>query len=121
MSPATQLLIEGVIVLGPEVGSFSGAEARVYLEDVSRTDAAARVVAQEVIPNIAHQAGQESTFAFQICGEAVVSDAHYSVRVHIDLQGRAEVQVGDYVSVQSYPVLTFGHPNRVILRVKEVR
>lgn len=56
MSPATQLLIEGVIVLGQEVASFSGAEARVYLEDVSRADAAARVVAREVIPNIAHQA-----------------------------------------------------------------
>lgn len=121
MSPAAALLVQGVISLGPEVASFSGATAHVYLEDVSRADAAAPVVARDTIPNVAHEAGKKSSIDFRLDGGPIDSRAQYSVRVHIGLTANEGLHVGDYVSVQSYPVLTFGHPDRVTLQVKEIK
>lgn len=121
MSPTAAARVEGVILLGQEVASFSDVTAHVYLEDVSRADASARLVAQETIQNVSHQAGKQSAIKFQMRAETIDSRVHYSVRVHIDVQGNEELQVGDYISVQSYPVLTFGYPDRVTLEVKEIK
>ncbi|MBL8145990.1 MAG: hypothetical protein JNL34_06370, partial [Anaerolineae bacterium] len=44
----------------------------------------------------------------------------YSVRAHIATSGSGEVERGDYITMQSYPVLTRGYGNRVTLAVRRV-
>ena len=38
----------------------------------------------------------------------------------VDVDGDGKVSVGDYISMQSYPVLTFGYPREVTIEVKKV-
>jgi hypothetical protein len=42
------------------------------------------------------------------------------VRVHVDLDKDGEVSVGDYISMESHPVLTYGHPDHVEVAVQKV-
>ncbi|QTF90926.1 YbaY family lipoprotein [Halomonas sp. BM-2019] len=120
MSPLAIQLVHGMLLLGQEIASFSGATLHVYLEDVGRVDAPSLTLAAVSIPNIRHQAGRESRLDFTLRGGPVDTAAHYSVRAHVDLASNGRLDPGDLITVQSYPVLTFGHPDRVVLRVKEI-
>ena len=94
----------------------SSAVVRVRIEDVTRADADARLVASVELR--AAPGGERIPFLFDV--PQVDPTADYSVRVHVDLDGRGEVDVGDLVSVQSYPVLTRGHGNRASVEVRRV-
>lgn len=120
MAPLATHLVHGMLILGQEIASFSGATLHVYLEDVSRVDAPSATLAEVSIPNLRHQAGRESRVDFALQGGPVDTAAHYSVRAHVDLANNGRLDPGDLVTVESYPVLTFGHPDRVTLRVKKI-
>ena len=42
------------------------------------------------------------------------------MRVHVSCKGNEEVELGDFVSTQSYPVITFENPDYVSIDVEEV-
>lgn len=113
-------LVKGEILFSKELGSFSGATVNVYLEDVSFLDAQALIVAKQVIPDIDHEMGTENRVEFALKGEIADIRARYSLRVHVALRGDEQIHRGDYISMESYPVLTFGYPNQVLIRVQEV-
>lgn len=117
----TDALCKGAVELDPEVGTFSGANVHIYLEDVSQADANAKIVDKVTFCDAFHKIGTGSSLEFALRCEKVNPKSHYSVRVHIDLQREGQVYVGDYVTAQSYPVLTFGHPEHVTVHVKKVR
>lgn len=114
-------LVSGEIRFEAAAQSFSGATAYVHLEDVSRADAASRVVVEQVIHNVSHQAGNEDKLEVKLYGQIPNDKVSYSISVHVDLDGDGQVGRGDYISMQNYPVLTFGYPNQVSVRVREVR
>jgi uncharacterized lipoprotein YbaY len=114
-------LVSGEIILGEEVQSFSSATIYVRLEDVSRVDAFSKIVAEQVLHNVSHQAGHQSQLAFDLRGTTPDERASYAVYVHVDVDGDGQVSRGDYISMESYPVLTFGYPDRVTVRVREVK
>ena len=122
MRPSTsEPLVSGEILLGEEVQSFSSATIYVRLEDVSRVDAVATTVAEQVLRHVSHQAGHQSQVAIALRGTTADARARYAVRVHVDVDGDGHVSRGDYISMESYPVLTFGYPDRVTVRVREVK
>lgn len=112
--------VGGDVRLGPESDSFSDAVLRVYLEDVSRADAAASVVAEFVVTGVEHTAGDPSSWPFEIQLETVDPRIHYALRAHVDRQSNGRVEIGDCVSTQSYPVLTFGAADRATLEARQV-
>ena len=114
-------LVSGKIPFHEEIHSFSDATLFVYLEDVSLQDAPSKIVARQVISNISHTRGTSSCLEFGLSGEQIKARAHYSVRVHLSLHGHAEIQLGDLITMQSYPVITFGNPNFVSVDVHEVK
>ena len=79
-------------------------DATVYVraQDISRADARATTVVEQVINhvNIVPQ-GPPITFTLRISPS---ESGHYVVRVHADVDGDGKVSRGDYVSTQSYPV-----------------
>ncbi|MEJ7810619.1 MAG: YbaY family lipoprotein [Gemmatimonadaceae bacterium] len=99
----------------------AGARVIVRVEDVTRADAAARVAGEVVAewPRTARR-GRATGAPLQVTVPVRVADerADYSVRVHADADGDGEVSAGDYVSTESYPVLTRGRGSvvRVTLR-----
>lgn len=120
MSSSDAQLVKGEIIFSKELGSFSGATVNVYLEDVSLLDAPAKIVAKQVIANLNHSMGTENRVEFALQGEIADIQASYSIRVHVAFRSDEQIHRGDYISTESYPVLTFGDPNQVSVRVTEV-
>ena len=113
-------LLTGDVVI--EAGrAFSGARMRIILEDVSRVDAASVGVAEQIIDSVSYDPTDGASLAFSLHGEVPDDRANYAVRVHIDVDRDGRVSRGDYITMESYPVLTQGHPERVIVRVREVK
>ena len=113
--------VQGEIVIGKEIDSFSGAKATIYLEDVSLADASAQVVARQTIPDISHQAGTEKRIPFNLPDYTPEERASYTVRVHLSRHDSQDVRVGDCITMQSYPVLTGNNPDRTTIFVREVK
>jgi uncharacterized lipoprotein YbaY len=102
----------GALPAGPAV-------LRVIVEDVSRIDAAAPVVAQWVTPLLGPlAAGADIPFALSV--NDVDEGVRYNVRVHIDTSGSGDVTPGDLVSTAAYPVLTGGAPATVTVEVRTI-
>jgi hypothetical protein len=81
-------------------------------------DAEASVVAEQVIPGAALDAA--AGVPFDLRAGAVDPSRDYAVQAHLET-GRGEtVSPGDYLSMQSYPVLTHGAPARVTVEVLPV-
>ena len=114
-------LVKGEVILSQELDSFNNATVDVYLEDVSYQDALAKIVAQSAIAEVSHSLGTENRVEFSLQAKKIDFQASYSIRVHITLHGDEQIHLGDYISTQSYPVLTRGYPDRVLVRVTEVK
>ena len=100
--------------------AFRDARVRVTLEDVSRADAASTTVAEVVLDGISYDPDDGGALAFSLPGVLPDDRASYTVRVHVDVDRDGVVSRGDYITMESFPVLTHGHPQRVTVRVREV-
>ncbi len=117
--PDDELLVS-VEVTFEDAESFSGATVYVRLEDVSRADLAARVIAEQVLRDVSLRPDRPAKLMISLRSKAVDEHARYAVRVHADLDGDGQISRGDYISMESYPVLTFGNPHETIVRVRKV-
>ena len=100
---------------------FSGAQMRIMLEDVSRLDAPSIGIAEQVIDDVVYNPGSGASLEFSLHGAIPNERANYTVRVHVDVDRDGQVSRGDYITMESFPVLTHGHPERVTVRVREVQ
>jgi uncharacterized lipoprotein YbaY len=115
------LIVRGEIRFEEDAPAFSRATVYVRLEDVSRLDAAARIVAEQVINDVSHAPARAAPVPFVVAtDEAVDARATYGVRVHVDVDRDRRVGRGDFVSTASHPVLTYGRPAWASVRVHEV-
>jgi uncharacterized lipoprotein YbaY len=105
------------ILFKSNVEAFSGANLNVRIEDVTSADEAATIVAAIRQENVSYSPATDPPFLFTLQLDSVNPHASYSVRVHIDVDGDGHVSVGDFITTQNYPVLTFGHPDRVAVVV----
>lgn len=113
---AESFLVTGEITFQGETSTFSGAVLRVRLENTGMMDAPAEIVSEQVTENVS----SGDPLSFQLRGELPDERSQYNVRAHISMDGSADIQKGDYVSKQSYPVLTHGNPNHVQVQVSRV-
>lgn len=119
-SESTSVLLRGQIVFDESAPSFKGATLYVSLQDTSLADADAVTIAEQVTKDIAYDARARNTLPFALSGAVPDERAHYTVRVLVDLDGNGRVSQGDFVNVESYPVLTWGHSRAVSIRVERV-
>lgn len=118
---SSQFLLEGEIEFEETGASFSGAIAYIRLEDASQADSASSIIAEQVIQNISHRTGSKDKLQISLRGQIPNERASYIISVHIDVDGDRQISRGDYINMESYPVLTFGHPNQVSVRVRQVK
>jgi uncharacterized lipoprotein YbaY len=88
--------------------------------DVSSLDAPSRIIVKQVIPGISHEIGTENRVKFALETEKLNERASYSIRVHVSFNEDEQINCGDYINTENYPVLTFGYPNHVSVRVQKV-
>lgn len=118
---SSPFILKGEITFAKTGTSFSGVTAYIRLEDVSQADTASRIVAQQVIEDISHQQGEEEKIQVSLECQIVNERASYIVSVHVDVDGDGQVSKGDYINMESYPVLTFGRPNQISVYVQPVK
>jgi uncharacterized lipoprotein YbaY len=113
--------VSGDILFGEGSEAFSGATAYIRLEDVSRADAPARIAAEQAIRQISYRPGQPGRIGFELDGISPDERSRYVVSVHLDVDGDGQVSRGDYISVESYPVLTQGYPRVVSVSLRKIK
>ncbi len=112
--------VRGEIILPSANLPAEIADLIVQVEDVSRADAPSVVIAEQRQPGIYLRGGAVLPFVVEVPEELVDERNSHSVRVHVDVSGSGEIEVGDLVSTQSYPVLTRGRGNEARINVKLV-
>jgi putative lipoprotein len=113
-------VVRGEVTLPAEAEPVEAAEVVIQVEDVSRADAPSVVVAEQRLHGVSLRPGETLPFAVEVPGDRVDPQSHYSVRIHVDVSGSGDVESGDFVSTQSYPVLTRGHGDEVRAEVQRV-
>lgn len=110
--------ISGQIHFPEGTPAFSGATAHLVLEDTSMADAPAPVIAEYNLTDVNYESG--ATIGFTFKSITLNEQVRYNIRVHISLNDNNTIQQGDYITMQSYPVLTEGFPNTVNIEVRRV-
>jgi len=110
-------IVTGEIVLTSKISPFKNGTASIQLEDVSRADAGALLLGEEIIAGIKHnpEPGDEQTitipFEIQLKGNVEIDPRNfYNIRASIVIKGRkgrSEVLNTD----ESFRVLTQGFGN----------
>jgi uncharacterized lipoprotein YbaY len=130
-STAASLLRGEIILDKNKVKSFTGATVYIRLEDVTIQDASSKVISQQVINNVSYVGAndigghyhRQKKIEFSLFDNEIVVDARrsYAIAVHIDVDGNGKINPGDFINVESYPVITHGHPkDNVSVRVRQV-
>lgn len=116
-SPCT---VQGEIELPLDAMPFRPSHVLVELEDISRADAPSQVVARRKLVTGTLRGHDLIPFGLEVPASTLNEQNLYSVRVHVDMSGSGEVKRGDYITMQSYPVLTRGHGNNIRVAVRRV-
>jgi uncharacterized lipoprotein YbaY len=111
------VLVSGEISIADSGSSFSGATVYVRLEDVSQADAASTVVAEQVMRDVS---SADLPLSFSLSGELPDEQANYIVSVHVDVDDNGALNAGDFITMESYPVITHGAPNRINVEVRPI-
>jgi uncharacterized lipoprotein YbaY len=112
-------VVRGRVVLPPSAPAATG-DVVVQVEDVSRADAPSRVVGEMRKRHVQLGPHAEVPFEVEIPPDALDPGGDYSVRVHVDMSGSGQVDKGDLITMQSYPVLTHGYGDDARVEVRQV-
>lgn len=96
-----------------------GGTLRVRLIDVSRADAPASTVAEEVIPGVTIQSAADRV-GFVLDVPHLDRGHRYAVEAHLDVNGSGETSVGDYRTMEHFAVRPESVDQRVTVRVRPV-
>lgn len=112
-------VVRGAIVLPEDHSPDEVGDIIVQIEDVSRADAPSVVVGEYRRERVKLEE-RSLPFAIEMPANSVDARHLYSVRVHVDVTSSGHVKGGDYVTTESYPVLTRGYGEVQEIHVKRV-
>ena len=122
-----RVLIKGNIIFDKNnAKSFSGATIYVRLEDVTMQDAPSKLILQQVIKDVSYDGLAEHNqkkFDFELIGDTAIDfQSMYAISVHIDVDNNGKVSLGDFINMESYPVITHGYPqDNISVHVRQVK
>lgn len=111
-----RVLVEGQVRFETGAPDFDSARLRVRLEEVSRADASALVLAEHV--QDLRRGATDSVHYMLVSDVALEPNGVYTVRAHIDVDGSGTPTRGDFVSTQSYPIDAANLPAHIDILVK---
>jgi len=113
-------IVRGEIELPSDTRDVAPERVVIEVEDISRADAPSQVVAHLQLETGELQGGDLIPFSLEVPAGALDERHLYSVSVHVDMSGSGEVESGDYITVQSYPVLTRGYGEYVRVTLRKI-
>jgi uncharacterized lipoprotein YbaY len=105
----TSEFVEGEIVFREIISPFSDVTGYVFLEDVSRADAPSQEIARTVIRGIAQDRDHSCPVPFRIVHPSLGKYERYIISVLIDVDGDGRISRGDYITMESFPVVPHHH------------
>ncbi len=117
-------LVTGELVFDADTLPFVGAWLIVKLEDVSLADGPAKVISVYQ-QDLSYDGNDPVKFQLHTNGDNSEIDpkATYNIRAHVSLHPFDEpedIRQGDFLTMQSYPVLTQGNPDHVMVEVRRI-
>jgi uncharacterized lipoprotein YbaY len=103
-------LVRCVVVLDKDARSFSSATLFVRVDDVTLADTTSTPLAHTSITGVSHRRGSATSWTVELDGDTPHPQHRYSIWAHLDIDGDEQVSHGDYITMESYPVLTLGYP-----------
>lgn len=113
-------LVSGEIHFAQKPQLPSDAKAYVRLLETSMADAPSRLVAEVVLQDISQEANLGNPIPFALNGDLQDERGSYTISVLVDLDDDGRASPGDFINMQSYPVLTFGYPSEVSVQVRQI-
>jgi hypothetical protein len=100
------LLVRGSVRLPADAAAFSRGQARVRLLDVTMLDVPATVIVEQIISNVS----PGEPIEYELRAEVPPANGSYTVSAHVKPNPDPtsdkydDIEPGDYLTVQSYPV-----------------
>jgi uncharacterized lipoprotein YbaY len=98
---------------------FENATVWVILEDVTHADGLSREVSRLKISGHSHASGSPP-LEFSLAHDPLDPTHRYEIRAHVDRTSTGRLKPGDQTTMQSYPVVTQGYPNRVQAQLRRI-
>ena len=115
------LLVTGNILFEQDAKSFSNATVYVKLLDVGKQDVESKVITSQIIENVSLDQDKKQPIPFSLKGYLTKSQfTTFVVSVLIDLDGDAEISLGDFITMTNYEVLAENCPEDVTVTVHRV-
>lgn len=95
--------LQGEVQLVSAPHAVVGGVLRIRLLDVSRADASATLVSEQVIPAVSMRS-LDDRLGFILDVPGLDPRATYTVEAHLDADGSGEVSIGDYRTMEHIPV-----------------
>jgi len=111
--------IAGTITVEEPTSAPETAVVLIRLLDASLADASSITISEQQITNADLSAG-ELAFRLEVPDDLEAS-ARYTVSVHADVDGSGDISVGDYITMESYPVTLDDSQPPVEVRIRPVR
>jgi len=112
--------VQGEVVLPANEDFLGSADVVISVEDMSKADAPSVVIGEHRLKQVSLSPGKRVPFVIQIPAELVDERHLYSIRAHVDRSGSGEVKKEDFISTQTYPVLSRGYGTSAIIKVRRV-
>lgn len=120
MTYENQSIVSGEIFFEGDIRPFKNATVFVSIEDVSIQDLPSLTISKQVLENVDYDPSKMNKIKFSLPVPIKDLTGWYIVKVLVDIDGDGEISKGDYITMAYYHVLTHGHPNHVLVRVKQV-
>lgn len=114
--------VTGSIVFPEKTRLPSSAKVRVRLKDTTMQDATAAVLAETVVDDVSEKLESGQPVTFTLTAPQPPPNADCSVEVHVDVDGAGfeSFQSGDYLNAGRQNVLTYGRPDHVDVKVRQI-
>lgn len=113
-------VIRGSLYFEGEVVDLVGAAVYVRLTDVSHTDAVAQTVAECTISSLPAGTDTSQELAFELAADRVSKWRSYTLAAHVDLDGDGKTSIGDYITMESFPVSAENLSSHYAIRVRRI-
>lgn len=113
--------IRGELYFEDNIVNLSGAAVYVRIVDVSLADGAAQTVSEYQMASLPVGANTSNKINFELTADPIDSRRSYSVTAHVDLDGDGKPSIGDYITMESFPVSVQSPSTHYVIRVRRIR
>ena len=121
MTQDASIVLEGQVHFVGVSSSIPHATMYVQLVDVTLADAPSTVIAEEVIHNVSIDVESPLAVPFSIRAPSLDERAMYTLMVHVDVSGSGHIMLGDYITMESFPVSLIDSPVFINVQVRLVQ